>query len=233
MKLFSRCVVAGLLALTMVTMASAETRYVADSLVITVRELPDGTSTRIKNIVTNTSFEVLEESGDYLKIRLQDGSEGYVKTRYTSTATPKPVLIDNLTKENVRLKKQYDDLTASLGEQEATSVTRQKELQSNLGDLKKELARQTATNTQLKSDLTKLDKEYTTLKTNADNVVQIVNKAEKFRAENERLLIEFESLQGENAMLLRTAVIKWVLTGAGILFIGWIMGKASRNKRRY
>lgn len=233
MKLFSRCIVAGLLALAMVTVASAETRYVADSLVITVRELPDGTSTRIKNIVTDTLFEVLEESGDYLKIRLQDGSEGYVKTRYTSTATPKPVLIERLTKENARLKKQYDDLTASLGEQEATSVTRQKELQSNLGDLKKELARQTTANTQLKSDLTKLDKEHTTLKNNADNVVQIVNKAEKFRAENERLLIEFESLQGENAMLLRTAVIKWVLTGAGILFIGWIMGKASRNKRRY
>ena len=233
MKLFYRCIVAGLLALVMATVASAETRYVADSLVITVRELPDSTSTHIKNIVTDTSFEVIEESGDYLKIRLQDGSEGYVKKRYTSTATPKPVLIENLAKKNARLKKQYDDLTASLSDQEATSVTRQKELQSSLGDLKKELARQTTANAQLKSDLAKLDKEYTTLKNNADNVVQIVKKAEKFRAENERILIEFESLQGENAMLLRTAVIKWVLTGAGILFIGWIMGKTSRNKRRY
>ena len=233
MKLFSRCIVAGLLVLAMTTVASAETRYVADSLVITVRELPDGASTRIKNIVTDTPFEVLEESGDYLKIRLQDGSEGYVKTRYTSPDTPKPVLIENLTKENVRLKKQYDDLTASLGEQEATSVTRQKELKTSLGDLKKELTRQTTANAQLKADLAKLDKEHTTLKNNADNVVQIVNQAEKFRAENEHLLIEFESLQGENAMLLRTAVIKWVLTGAGILLIGWIMGKASRNKRRY
>ena len=116
-----------------------------------------------------------------------------------------------------------------MGEQETDSITQQKELQSTLDELKKELAELTTANTQLESDLGNLNKEHTTLKTNADNVVQIVNQSDKFRAENERLLIEFESLQSENAMLLRTAVIKWVLTGAGILFIGWIMGKASRN----
>ncbi len=233
MRLFYRCMVASLLALTLTTVAAAETRYVADSLLITVRELPDSASTRIKNIVTDTVFEVLEESGEYSKIRLEDGSEGYVKTRYTTTATPKPVLIDKLTRDNVQLKKQYDELMASLGEQESDSVTRQKELQATLDELKKTLAQQTTASVQLESDLTSLNKEYTTLKNNADNVVQIVNQSDKFRTDNERLLIEFESLQSENAMLLRTAVIKWVLTGAGILFIGWIMGKASRNKRRY
>ncbi len=233
MRFFYRCMVASILALTLTTVATAETRYVADSLLITVRELPDSASTRIKNIVTDTVFEVLEESGDYSKIRLEDGSEGYVKTRYTTTATPKPVLIDKLTRDNVQLKKQYDELMASLGEQESDSVTRQKELQSTLNKLKTEFAQQATANVQLESDLTSLNKEYTTLKINADNVVQIVNQSDKFRTDNERLLIEFESLQSENAMLLRTAVIKWVLTGASILFIGWIMGKASRNKRRY
>ena len=233
MKSLCRCMVASLLALTLTTVAAAETRYVVDSLVITVRELPDSASTRIKNLVTDTEFEVLEESGEYSKVRLKDGSEGYVKTRYTTTATPKSVLIDKLTRKNRQLQKQYDELMASLGEQETDSITRQKELQWTLDELKKELAELTTANTQLESDLGNLTKEHTTLKNNADNVVQIVNQSDKFRAENERLLIEFESLQGENAMLLRTAVIKWVLTGAGILFIGWIMGKASRNKRRF
>jgi SH3 domain protein len=55
-----------LLALCTASLAVAETRYVSDSLVITVRELPDDTSTRIKNIVTDTAFESLEESGGYL-----------------------------------------------------------------------------------------------------------------------------------------------------------------------
>lgn len=233
MKLFLRFVLFGMLTLTLATVATAETRYVADSLVITVRELPDGTSARIKNLVTDTQFEALEESGEYLKIRLSDGSEGYVKERYTTTATPKPVLIEKLTREKEKLQKQYDDLAASLNEKEGAVVAKQKELQSSLDALKKELAQKTSDNTKLESDFANLDKEHTTLKANADNVVQIVNQAEKFRADNERLLIELESLQGENAMLLRTAVIKWVLTGAGILLIGWIMGKASRNKRRF
>ena len=233
MKTFYRCIVVGLLTLTMATVATAETRYVADSLLITVRELPDGSSTRIKNIVTNTQFEVLEESGEYLKIRLEDGREGYVKERYTSADTPKPVLIEKLTVENDKLKKQYSDLTSSLNEKESSSLNKQKELKTELDGLKKALAEQTTTKAQLEADLAKLNKEYTTLKTNADNVVQIVNESEKFRADNERMLIDSEALQNENAMLLRTAVIKWVLTGAGILFIGWIMGKVSRNKRRF
>ena len=233
MKTFYRCIVVGLLALTMATVATAETRYVSDSLLITVRELPDATSTRIKNIITNTPFEVLEESGEYLKIRLEDGREGYVKERYTSVAIPKPTVIENLTAENAKLKQQYSDLKASLSEKESAGVTRQKELQDELEGLKKVLAEQTTAKTQLEADLAKLNAEYTNLKTNSENVVQIVNESEKFRADNERILIESEALQNENAMLLRTAVIKWVLTGAGILLIGWIMGKASRNKRRF
>lgn len=233
MKLLFRFVLVGLFAFPLTTAAIAETRYVSDTLVITVRELPDGTSTRIKNIITDTPIEALEESGEYLKVRLEDGSEGYVKERYTTTSTPKPVLIERLTREKEKLQKQYDDLAASLNEKEGDVLAKQKALQSSIDAIKKDLAQKVAENNKLKSDFANLDKEHTTLKANADNVVQIVNQSEKFRAENERLMIELESLQGENAMLLRTAVIKWVLTGAGILLLGWIMGKASRNKRRY
>lgn len=234
MKMLLRCLVLGLaFSLTLVSVVSAETRYVSDNLVITVRELPDDESPHIKNVTTDTPLEVLEERGEYLKVRLENGDEGYVKTRYTTTATPKTTIIDNLNRENSRLQQQYDDLKASLNEQQSSGLSKQKELQAELERLKKELAQKTASNSSLETELAKLDKEHTTLKNNAENVVQIVNQAEELRVENERLAVEFESMQDENAMLLRTAVIKWVLTGAGILFLGWIMGKASRNKRRY
>ena len=234
MKTVIRFILTGLaLTLAMTSGASAETRFVGDSLVITVRELADDTSTRIKNIVTDTQFEVLEVSGEYLKVRLEDGTEGFVKTRYTTTATPKLHQIEKLTREKATLEKQYADLTASLGEKESTGIARQKALQAELDELKKTIAQKTADNTRLSTELANLDKQYTTLKSDADNVVQIVNQSEKLRADHESMSIELESLQGENAMLLRTAVIKWVLTGAGILILGWIMGKASRSKRRY
>lgn len=220
-------------ALTLVSGAVAETRYVSDSLVITVRELPEDASTRLKNIVTDTPFEALEESGDYLKIRLGDGTEGYVKKRYTTTDTPKPLLLKRMQTENARLEQQYSDLKASLSDQQSAGVSRQKELQKERDGLKKELAKQAAANKRLQAEFSALEKQHETLKKNADNVVQIVSQNENLHADNERLQIEFDSMQSENAMLLRTAVIKWVLTGAGILFIGWIMGKASRNKRRY
>ncbi len=234
MKTFYSRILLGLfIVLVTTSLAVAKTLYVSDSLVITVRELPDDTSNRIKNIVTDTPLEVLEESGDYLKVRLQDGTQGYVKTRYTSADTPKPTVIEKLTRENNQLKQQYNELKSSLGEKASAGVERQKELQTELEALKTDLAQQTADKSRLEKELASLNKQYTDLKNSADNVVQIINQSEKFRADNERMQIEFEALQSENALLLRTAVIKWVFTGAGILFIGWIMGKVSRNKRRY
>jgi SH3 domain protein len=233
MKTFNFRIILGFLfVLTIITVASAETRYVSDSLIITVRERPDDSSTHIKNINTDTAMETLEESGDYLKVQLGDGTEGYVKTRYTTTDTPKPILIANLKRANSRLQKQYEELTSSLNEQESDSVARLKQLQTDLQKLQKERSEQSATIIRLKSELDNLNKEYTNLKESADNVVQIISQSDTLRADNERLQIEFEAMQNENAMLLRTAVIKWVLTGAGILFIGWIMGKVSRKKRR-
>lgn len=111
-------------------------------------------------------------------------------------------------------------------------MARLKQLQTDLQKLQKERSEQSATISRLNSELDTLNKEYTSLKESADNVVQIISQSDTLRADNERLQIEFEAMQNENAMLLRTAVIKWVLTGAGILFIGWIMGKVSRKKRR-
>jgi SH3 domain protein len=233
MKKFNFRIILGFLfVLTIITVASAQTRYVSDSLIITVRERPDNSSTHIKNITTDTAMETLEESGDYLKVQLGDGTEGYVKTRYTTTDTPKPTIISNLKRANSRLQKQYEELTSSLNEQESDSVARLKQLQTDLQKLQKERSEQSATISRLNSELDTLNKEYTSLKESADNVVQIISQSDTLRADNERLQIEFEAMQNENAMLLRTAVIKWVLTGAGILFIGWIMGKVSRKKRR-
>jgi SH3 domain protein len=222
-----------LFALISVSVVNAETRYVGDTLVITVRELPDDTSTSIKNILTDTPFEALEESGDYLKVRLEDGTEGYVKTRYTTTDTPKPILIERLTRQNEKLKNQYAELTSTLSEKESDLADKRKALQAELENLKQELAEKSLENSKLATELTRVEKQYSDLKTSADNVVQIISQSENFRDENERLQIELETLQSENALLLRTAVIKWVLAGAGILFLGWIMGKVSRTKRRY
>lgn len=80
MKKFNFRIILGFLfVLTIITVASAQTRYVSDSLIITVRERPDNSSTHIKNITTDTAMETLEESGDYLKVQLGDGTEGMSK----------------------------------------------------------------------------------------------------------------------------------------------------------
>ena len=85
--------------------AEADTRYVGDQLIITLRQ---GKSTKhkiIKTLETGTPVEVLEEDSSYLRIRTSDGTEGYVLRQYISSNPPKTQRIDELEIEKSALQK--------------------------------------------------------------------------------------------------------------------------------
>jgi len=86
--------------------AAAETRYVVDELVITLR-LGKSTDHKIlKNLKTGTPFEVLEDDDKtYIKVRTPDGLEGYVLRQYVSPEIPKKQVIEKLEGLNTSLQK--------------------------------------------------------------------------------------------------------------------------------
>ena len=65
--------------------AAADTRYVGDELVITLRQGKGTDYKIIRTLKSGTPFEVLEEGKSYLKVRTEDGVEGYVLRQYVTS----------------------------------------------------------------------------------------------------------------------------------------------------
>ena len=90
------------------TIAAAETMYVSDQLLITLRRGESTEHKILKTLKTGAPLEILErEEGDeYVKVRLQSGEEGYVLSQYLTSDTPKLIVISRLKKKVQEIQKQ-------------------------------------------------------------------------------------------------------------------------------
>ena len=70
----------------------ADTRYVSDMLILTLREGQGSQYKAIRTLRTGTPIEVLEESARYFRVRTQEGEEGWVEKQYISPEEPKAVI---------------------------------------------------------------------------------------------------------------------------------------------
>ena len=88
----------------------ADTRYVGDQLIITLRQGRSIKHKILKTLETGTPVEVLEEDSSYYKVRTSDGIEGYVLRQYISSNPPKSQLIDELVIKNSALQIRHSEL---------------------------------------------------------------------------------------------------------------------------
>ncbi len=188
----------------------AETRYVSDILIVTVRAQPSNGAELLTTVPTATPLEILADQGEFLHIRTDKGVEGYVRSQYVSKETPKAVQIRQLRRTNQQLQDANADLEARLAE----------------------LEQQTGQLTSSNQELEKIRSDYLKLQKASDNVIQITRERDLLQQENSELTERMQQLKEENSLYLRTGVIKWFLAGAGVLFFGWLLGKVSRKKKR-
>ena len=211
--------------------AEAETRYVGDQLIITLRQ---GTSTKhkiLKTLETGTPVEVIEEGSSYYKVRTSDGTEGYVLRQYISSNPPKSLRIDELEIENSALLKKNDDLEKSKNALEMQI----KEIQEKYDN---EFSSLTAKSTEIKQDLDQavdneriITEKYNTLVAHSENIIEIAKERDQLLQKNEKLTENIKELQKKNEKFADSRMIKWFLAGGGVFFFGWLIGKISRKKR--
>ena len=232
MKLFSICISLVLLSmLVLSSMVAAETRYVSDQLVITMRQGKSSRHKILKTLKTGTPLEILEEDESYLKVRTNDGLEGYVLNQYISTNPPKQGIIKQLERENNDLKREIGRFKKSNDDLNAQIAT----LQENHAQ---ELLELTNRSTLIEESLEKIKHEqavtvenYSILRDQSENVIAISEERDQLLKDKSRLASEVTSLRNQYEKLSDTRMIKWFLAGGGVLFFGWIIGKISRKKR--
>ncbi len=209
----------------------AETQYVSDELMITLREGQGNEYKIIKMLKTGTPLEIIEESEQYLKVRIESGSEGWVLKQYVTGVTPKPEIIAGLERELDRLntkieqyKKDKESLKDDLKTANSDHNNKTRDLQQDVS-ASREKAEQTS------SDLKKITKKYNALLKDAKDVVLLVKERDNIKASNSELHTKTEHLRKENDELRLSQRIWWFVAGGGVFFVGWIVGKISRQRK--
>jgi SH3 domain protein len=232
MKFFS--IFISLLLLSIVVLSSsvmADTRYVDDLLVITLRQGKSSKHRILRTLKTGTALEVLEEDESYLKVRTADGLEGFVLRQYISTSPPKKQLIKRLEGENkdlqqkiARFDKTNDDLKAQIGVMQENHAQELLEL-TGRSSLTEEALQQ------IQQEQEVIAENYSTLLAQSENVVAIAEERDQLLMDRSKLTSEVTSLRNQNEKLSDNRMIKWFLAGGSVFLLGWIIGKISRKKR--
>ena len=221
MKCIVRSLLLLLLLLTAAGAASAETRYVSDLLVITVRSAKGNNYETLETLITATPVEILEEDKTYVKVRTPKGNEGYILKQYITKELPKATQIKQLQGEITALQNKLDQQQ----QQYQGTLSEADAKEASINDLQSRLE-------QTKSELQSVSANYAQLQENAENVVNMTAENESLIEQNKLLNSELTVLREENQNFHRSNMIQWFLAGAGVFFGGWLIGKISRKKQR-
>ena len=214
-------------------MASGETRYVSDVLVVTVRSQAGENFQMLETLKTNEPVEVLEDKGTYTRVTTPSGTEGWILTQYLSKETPKPIVIARLEKEKARLESRLKDLEASQATLKAELADLKGRHQETVGALESKFGQTQAQASQTAKDLATMTEKYNRLAEQSSDVVAVIQERDGLRAANSGLTTEVEYLRQETERLSRTGIIRWFLAGAAVLLVGWMVGRVSRKKKKY
>lgn len=188
------------------TPAFARNMYITDSFSVTLRTGPSGQHRVISVLKSNDEVEVLEEQDDYSKVRLKNGKEGYILSRFLTPDVPKPFVITGLQRQIEKMKKESSDLNEAkrhLGESAS-------QLKSVLSSREKEL--------------TKIKRNYDELKSGSTEYIEVKELKDKLEIRNKYLESRTDDLLEENRRLKKEKNSLWFASGAGVLLLGWILG---------
>ena len=184
-----------------------QTRYVTDNLRIQLRTGQGNDYRILRSIDSGTRLEVLQEPGEtHTQVRLADGTTGWVLSRYLVS---EPIARDRLAKAEGKLSRLSAENTHLKGEKDA--------LTGEKATLEAQLAQQTQQRERTQQELAKLEEL-------AARPREVEAKNTVLRARIAKLEREASQLNQQNQTLKTGNDRTWFLAGAGVLFVGLLLG---------
>jgi len=210
----------------------AETRYVSDKLIVSVRDGPNQDDNVLGYIKTGTAVDVLEEKERYLMIKTEDGLEGWVQTQYIISEKPSSRIIEDLRNEINELNKKIEFSKNEQGSLlEKLRVTKQI-YEVRIRELEQELNINQKNTAKSKNELIELNKKYKKLLSNSENTDELIRKLKKSKKLDSKLKTEINNLKKDSQNFLKSDIIQPFLAGAGVFIVGFILGGLARSKKR-
>lgn len=209
-----RFVFIGIWLLLLPSVVQAEKMFISDEFEITLRTGKGMDHKIIAMLKSGESVETIESSDLWTKIHTAGGSEGWVLTRFLKSEEPCRVALEKL-KEKHR----------TMMEQLAPSLEGNTALKEENQSLHLELARSEKTGEELRQ-------MYENLKTESSD---FVNLKKKYKDTNNQLIEatqKAEKLEDELSKLEQRQIFRWIITGAGIILLGFMIGFSAKHQRR-
>jgi SH3 domain protein len=210
----------------------AKTGYVSDMLLLTFRQGPGNSYAVIKTLISNTPVVILEEKDGFYKVELTSNEIGWVDKKFIIFTTPKTLIINQLKTENAKLTDQIENLQSNKDTfQDKISSIKQDYAQTKA---QLETSLKTAMDEQKKTTnlLSESQNRYNTLAEQSKNIQNVIKENRKLKEQNQILSDELAIFKEKNSTLFKTGMIKWFLTGAGVLLLGWIIGHSVSSRRQ-
>ena len=199
--------------------AQAETLYVADDQNLALRNAASNNAKVLKTLPVGTPLTLIDKQSksEFIHVRLIDGTEGYLKAKYTKKQAPALDPKDTASKT-----------IASLQSDNAA-------LRTELNTLKESLTPGTSLEKSLATERDQLTRELNELKKTAASSFQLKNERDELQERVVNVERDLQQFKLENQALKDTANQDWFLYGgvlalAGVL-LGFILPKLSWRRK--
>lgn len=178
------------------------TRYVTDDLQVVVRTGASNGHRIIKMLDTGTPVEVLEDSAGWSRIRTREGLEGWLESRFIVNTPGARARLEVATNSLTQLKQALQESKQSLAEQS-----------QKLAAAQAQVAELSTANERMKQQLAEAGRGLALAEENKDLRKQMAD-----------LQREAEMLRNEAARLQDRSQRDWFVTGALVVFGGFVVG---------
>jgi SH3 domain protein len=203
----------------MVATASAETTsYISDELKVPVRRGASNNHKIVRFLQSGTAVVVLENSGDFTRIRSSKGQEGWVSTN------------DLMAEPSARAQ------LARAGERVQSLKTQRNELREEIRNQKAVIAEQLQANEQLQAENQQITQKLESLQKTAARPLQLEKENKTLTQGLETAQQRISSLSEDNQRLQDKSVREWFLVGGGVsigsLILGLIITRIPWRRRK-
>jgi SH3 domain protein len=210
----------------------ADTRYVSDRLIISVREGQGKNDIILAHIKTGTSVEVLEEEGRYLRITTENGLTGWVQAQYIMPDRPKALIIKDLRNQINGLNKKIERLEKNQDSSSEKFSTIKKSYEKKVRGLEQALKVNQEASAKAKNEQIQINKKYANLLGKSKKTDELIGEIEKLKKINTKLDTENKNLKKPSKDFLNPIYAKWFLAGAGALLFGFMTGRLARREKK-
>jgi SH3 domain protein len=193
----------------------AETAYIVDTIKIALRSGPGNDQKTLGMAESGNPVEVLKPGEEWSLVRLGNGTEGYLLSRYLTATPPARFRLDQLQEKNKTLNAQ----AAGLLEENNRLKAENEKLAAAVSAGQKEVAA--------------LHGEFDAFRQEVADVTALKSRNDELAAELDKTKRDVARLESGPLMILQNENFYWFLAGAAVLLAGFLAGYSVKRSRRW